>query len=82
MLGAERACRYSANTDSLDDLETIIAANDEMINQFLSYFPTKEDRERIIAAVREKTGFEITEDFFSGETTLVVDLIGKEYLNS
>ncbi len=67
---------------SCDDLETIIATNDEMINYLFAYFPTEEDREQIIVAVKEKTGFWITKDFFAGEPSLSTDLVGKTYLDS
>ncbi len=67
---------------SINDLETIIAANDDMINHLLVYFPSEEDREQIIAAVKEKTGFEITEEFFDGEASLAIDIIGVTRLDS
>jgi len=72
----------SLQTDgSINDLETIIAENDEMINHLLAYFPTDEDREQIIVAVKQKTGFEIDNNFFTGEPASTGDLVGK-YLDS
>jgi len=55
---------------SFDNLGDIVAANDDMISQLLQFFPRKEQRAAILASVKEKTGFELNENFFAGEPTI------------
>lgn len=56
-----------AAKDVNQNLESIIASNDEMIDQLMQYFPSPEDRKALIEAVRERTGLDIKESFLIGE---------------